>query len=206
MKTHILGALLLGSLAANAPAAVVTIEPAASVLAVGGSLSVDVRVSGLGDGSDPTLTAFDLDIEFDDSLLAFEQAIFYGFLGDPALTEADIVADGLTSPGTLRLAESSFLDVSASNCTFCIAPYLEDLQIDSFLLASIEFGGLAPGIATIAFGTTRQLVDQDAGFLSVSTAAGAQVTVQALPVPPSVGLILLGLLAVLPMRRTGRKG
>lgn len=65
----VLGFLQLGT----ASAAVVSFSPSSQNVALGDSVSVDLRISGL---ENDILSAFDLDISFDDSILAFQSFTF----------------------------------------------------------------------------------------------------------------------------------
>lgn len=41
------------------------------------------------------------------------------------------------------------LEPSATCCIFCLAPHLEDLQADSFVLAMLDFTALASGTSAL---------------------------------------------------------
>ena len=88
-------------------------------------------VSGLG-GGDSSISAYDLDISFDSSLLTFDSVEFGALLGGPADSFQD---SGLLGAGVLDLAELSLLG----------AGDLDALQPDSFVLATLHFTPIAPG-------------------------------------------------------------
>lgn len=94
---------------------------------------VTAQISGLRTaGLDAAVGAFSLELSFDSAdLLPFNFGSFGGFgdgLGNPDLGEAVTFAD-LSTPGLLRIAETSLLDDMA----------LADLQSDSFILATFGF-------------------------------------------------------------------
>ena len=64
-------------------ASAITLEvvTSSSIVNKGGSLTADIKVSGLGDGSAPSLRAYDIDLTFDASLFSFNSVSF----GDPLL-------------------------------------------------------------------------------------------------------------------------
>jgi hypothetical protein len=51
--------------------------------------------------------------------------------------------------GTSNRFDISLLEPSASSCVVCLAPYLEDLQADSVVLATPDFTVLASGTSAL---------------------------------------------------------
>ena len=92
-------------------------------------VDIALQISGLGDGTTPSLSTFDVDVSFDAALLDFSNAAF----GDPVLgDQLDLLSLGgnplealLTSPGLTNLYELSLDSVED----------LDNLQADSFTLA-----------------------------------------------------------------------
>ena len=83
-------------------AAQVTLElvPSAPAVPPGGSVDVEVRVSGLGAGAAPSLGTFDVDVLFDDAFFGFTGLTFGTDLGDPGAGEA-ITGGPAVAGGTL---------------------------------------------------------------------------------------------------------
>jgi hypothetical protein len=139
--------LLLGVLlgfTATAPAEAITIsfDPVSQNTVLGNPASVDLIISGLGDLQTPSLSTFDLNINFDPTILAFSSATF----GDPILgDQLDIGGFGgfmdasITSPGVLNTYEISF-DLPSD---------LDGFQAGNFILASLTFNTLALGNSTL---------------------------------------------------------
>ena len=74
MKKRILCLLVLLGLGVQANATpIISFDPVFQTTSVGSSVSVELRISGLGDD---ILTGFDIDISFDDSILAFDNFAF----------------------------------------------------------------------------------------------------------------------------------
>ena len=187
---------LIGMATAALPVRAVTLDfsPVDVSATVGDLFQVEVRAAGLGDGTSPSLSVFDLELSFDSALLGFESVTFSGFLGDIPSFEAVVLADSLVFPGVLHLAESSLLEESAATCIFCTGPYLEELQGSAFSLATVSFRSLAAGSGALSL-AVNSLGDGSGQPLPVDALGTANVTVRpsaAIPEPASVLLILGG--------------
>jgi hypothetical protein len=153
--------------------------PSAQSVGLGQSASVDIVISGLGDGTSPSLGAFDLNVSFDPTILAPTGVTFGIFLGDPDLFEAITAFDLLLAPGVLNVAETSLL----------LSAELHALQPASFTLATLSFDTLARGTSALTLAINPGgLVDQDAGELRAETSRGS---ISVVPEPGT--LLLLGL-------------
>jgi hypothetical protein len=177
-----------------------TIEfiPSSATATVGASLGIDVVISGLGAGVLPSVSAFDLTVEFDSSVLSATGVTFGALLGDPSTLEA--ITASTISPGSVNFAEVSLLLPSA----------LDALQPASFSLASLTLQAVGPGTSTLGFvpGTVPGVPGLDIsdafGDLLSLTASDGAVDV-AVPEPTAVLLILRGTALVPVMaRRRGR--
>jgi hypothetical protein len=184
MFTGMVGAAaLLAAVLGNQRAGAVSLalSPASQSVATSGVLDVDVVITELGAGAAPTLAAFDLDITFDPSLLSFGSVDFGFDLGIPGL-EALTSAGLLAGPVRVDLAEASLLSNAA----------LDLAQPASFVLATLHFVALAPGVSPLAI-TQAVLADTAGGPGNNSIAAslsGASVTV--VPEPSTALLLALG--------------
>ena len=125
-----------------AKAVLISFEPASQIVLVGESVSVDLVISGLGDGTSPSLGGFDLFIEYDPTILALSDVSF----GDPTLGDQ--------------------LDVSVLGSLYFSLPYssnseelfglsfgppsdLINFQAPSFVLATLTFDTLSVGTSPL---------------------------------------------------------
>lgn len=184
MKRFLFIFFVLCSMAAGAQAfgASVSLIPDSQTIGVGDTADFDLYISGLGSYEAPSLGAFELDIMFDQNILAFESLIFSPYLGDPdpSNLETDSSVD-TTTPGAVGLYEVSFLPASD----------LDLLQPASFTLASMTFTMINLGFSDL---TLENVVLSDASGTVITgpTLQGAKVY----PVPvPCTFLLLLGGLA-----------
>ncbi|RLI05657.1 hypothetical protein DRO22_02445, partial [Candidatus Bathyarchaeota archaeon] len=79
MKKVLFSAVVLGFVvffSLSAFAATIGFEPVSQTVPVGESVSVDLVISGLGDGTSPSLAGFDLFIEYDPTILALSDVSF----------------------------------------------------------------------------------------------------------------------------------
>lgn len=175
---------------------------------------LDIVISGLQSGGVNTLLgAFDLTLTYDPialQLLPSGPSNFGAALGDASDPTQTIAGADNGTAGVLRLFEVSLLESSATNCTFCIAPYLEELQGDSFLLARLAF--YVPG-TTEATSTTFGLMQGSALFSDAFGNAITDVALQdhltvAIPEPGAMLLAVTALLAALwgSRRKAGASG
>lgn len=161
---------------------------------LGAQVNAALVISGLGDGTAPSLSTFDITIVFDPSILAYNDVIY----GDPVL--GDQLGSGSfrqtnTTPntGAVELIELS-LDAAAD---------LNDFQVSNFTLAMLTFDTLAPGTSPLEI-TTYVLGDTLGDPIVPDTVENGSVDVRASAVPePSVLLLLAGGFATLGL--SGRK-
>jgi hypothetical protein len=124
-------------LCGNAFATSLFFDPSASVLYLNEIATINVWISGLGDGVAPNLGAFDLGITYDASLLALQSFSFSNYLGYPT----DSFTFGSIGSGLLSVQEVSFLPDAA----------LASLQPSAFSLLSMDFRTIGLGIGLISF-------------------------------------------------------
>lgn len=166
-----------------AHAALIELQPGTIFAGPGGSISLDLVVSGLGNSTPDSLGAFDISIGFDDSLLSFTGYSLGDFLGEVGLLEAIDASTGDIG-GAVNVGEVSLLS----------APALDTLQPGTFTLATLNFNliALAPG-ATTQLSLLPGFVLADASGFALPATASGPVTVQNLPqgVPLPGTLLLL---------------
>jgi hypothetical protein len=205
MKLKLLGtaaaAALLFPLAVwSAPT--LTIVPSAPSVVVGGSVSVDVVVSGLS-ADDQIVSAFDLDVIYDATFLSatgttFKAAAAFG--GTDPVTGDNWVFDTLGS---------SAGDAAGTGYSLAEDSFLQGLQGDSVTLFTVTFAALKAGIVTLDFGLDPDFERSVGGLggadLPSLTYATGRVEITSLPPcvgaacnvpePESYGLVAVALLA-----------
>lgn len=154
--------------------------PSTQTVALGIPVTVDVVISGL-DAAAQVVSAFDLDVTYDSTILAATNVTFGPSLGDPFFFEA-LTDFSLGIPGVVDFAEISLLFDSE----------LAALQGDSVTLAQLSFDTIGAGTSSLAFvlDTVNDVKGLNAEILDVSTNLGS-VTASA-PVPEPSTMLLLG--------------
>jgi len=145
----------------------------------GGTVSIDVTISGLGIDQAPSLATYDLDIIFDSSHLSFSSATFGNQLDlfDYGDNFTDAYIDETT--GDLNIYELSLDDPADLN----------DYQADSFTLATLTFDILKSDTTQLSI-FVNDLGDTNDNLLSASLTTG---TVSTVPVPAAFWLMASGL-------------
>ena len=121
-----------------ASAITINIVPDSQTVQVGDAFNLDVVVSGLS-AANEIVSAYDLDISYDTSILNATAVSFGSYLDSPLYPS--IQDSVLTNPGTVNIAELSFL----------FDDELALQQTDSFTLATLSFDALMAGVSAIAF-------------------------------------------------------
>ena len=190
---------LVGSalLPSTSDAYVLTVEPVEQGVFVGDTFEIQYWVRGLGDHGGLSLAAFDLTMDFDDSLLSYHSIQFGDALGDvgagQAITSSSLVADGV------RVTETSLLSPAE----------LIALQPESFAMFKVAFTARAVG--DVILGSSSETLDFLGGgpFITGLAFAGFVHIRQAQPIPalsPWGVYALIGafmLTGVLALRRHG---
>lgn len=200
MKTSTLRGFLIACALLTAHsgwATMISLEPASQIGMPGDTVFLDLTISGLGDGTAPTLGAFDIDLSFDDAALDFVGGMFGSGLNDPLDPFTSFVQSLTSGVGTINLAEVSLLVTPMGDPT-----PLDLYQPDSFILATLEFMvvDLDPGSFTVVdfgdyllgdgFGIELADVDSaEAVILNPSTTIAEPMTVMLL------GVGLFGIIA-----------
>lgn len=170
-------------------------DPVSQEVYVGSPADVELVISGLGNGTWPSVGIFDLDISFDPSILDFASATF----GDPVLGDQLDIWDlggnpmdaSITSPGVLNIYEVS-LDLPWD---------LDDFQADSFTLATLTFDTLAVGTSSLDI-SINALGDAWGDPLSADVLSGS---ISPIPEPSTMLLVSCGLVGLVGFRRRFRR-
>jgi hypothetical protein len=167
-------------LSSNVWAISLTFNPDMASIGISDPIDVDIVISDLGEFDD--LAAFDLDVGYDDTILAYSGYTLGSDLGSP-LDSVDAssgyIGDGLGN-GVINLAEVSFLwDFSS--------------QPDSFTLATVSFVGDMEGSSSLAF--SNVILSDPLGLsLGVPSLGDGSITVesgQVAPVPEPATILLM---------------
>ena len=180
---------------------VLSLSPSVSSTTVGGSVVVNLVISGLTASSE-IVSGFDLDVFFNPSVLS---ASVLSTAFAPWGTGADVIL----SQNFIAAGHVEF-QLVALNPDATLAA----LQGDSFVLSTITFTGLLDGFSNINFGPDPDFERNVVGRGSLSlplvvqgacVAVGTGTCLQTVPEPGTIALVLLALLvagfAVRPRRR-----
>jgi hypothetical protein len=131
----------------QASAVTLSLEPSSQDVGLGGTASVDLVISGMGDTGAPSLGAFLTEITFDPAILAFSGVDYGPFLGDPN-DSILIVGDSATEsvPDTAKVP----IEVMATQ-------------------AASELGALAEGQSNVQTDEPPPLMPRIASEVSAST-------------------------------------
>ena len=187
MKYKILCLLLLASLSFHAQATpILSFDPTDQQVELGGSVSVDLRISDLGDD---ILTGFDIDVSFDDAILGFDSFAFGTGL-DVFLLGANFT-DVFEFGGTVNVFELSF-DSDED---------LMDFQPNDFVLGTFTFTALMLG--TSSLDVTFSLLSGQFEFDPLlgfdvpkelfADVEGGSIEVVSVPEPGTLALLSIGL-------------
>ncbi|WP_174624492.1 hypothetical protein, partial [Candidatus Methylobacter favarea] len=204
MTTFLIRLIGMALLLVALPSKAITLSwtPVTASAATGSSLDMALIISGLGDHVSPSLGVFDIDVDYEPSILGLGGVVF----GDPGLGDQlalDQSADRSFTPrdGSVNLYELSFDTVADLNT----------LQAGSFTLATLSFNALSAGVSPLNI-SLNAIGDANADSLSIEPVTAGPVTVEAnadgsVPEPATWLLVSLGVLVMkrLSWRLLGQK-
>jgi hypothetical protein len=163
--------------------------PGSQSIGIGGFADVEIFITGLDSGAAPSLSAFDIDILFDFSVLNLT-GVFFGDsgIGDQLnlLGAGSITANNNIGPGHVNLWEVS-LNTPAD---------LDSLQAGDFTLLTLQFQGVGLGVGNVVL-SLNYLGDSIGNPLTASLdPRAASITVgegEPIPEPSTLGFLLIGL-------------
>jgi PEP-CTERM motif len=179
-----LGAAWLLLLTGLAGAITLQIDPSNQDVTTGSTVNAELVVSGLGSAAAPSLSTFDLDVTFDDSILSFLDFTF----GDPILGDQL----DLSSLGSITAVSPGVGTVNLFELSFDTSTDLDTLQAGSFTLGTLRFGALSTGVSAIGI-SVNALGDANGDPLTAEIVGGrVAVSAAQVPEPASVLLLLAG--------------
>ncbi|SFL27961.1 PEP-CTERM protein-sorting domain-containing protein [Nitrosomonas aestuarii] len=180
-----------------------------------GNVFIDIKISGLQSGGvNALLGAWELDFLYDPNVFQFvatPPAGLGALLGDESLGQAISLAQPVTTPGIFHVGVLSLLEADAATCVFCdplnpdpLNPLLEDLQSDSFTLATVGlFAPTAGGAGIISsLLETKNIVLSDAFGNELLPVAHPSKLTNVVPIPATIALVGIGLFGWLTARRS----
>ena len=192
LTSGVISAILLLFFTAPSNAITIGFNPQHQTVPVGDKAEVALVISELGNGAEPSIGAFDLDITFDPTILTFDSVVF----GDPDLgDQLDLSGWGSWTAFIPGAASVNLYEVSIDP-----AAVLDSLQADSFTLAYLTFDTLSVGTSSLGI---RVLVLSDAWGdpLQATTDDGS---ISPVPEPATFFLLSAGLVGLAGLRRKKR--
>ena len=177
MKKLVLLLFFSLSLPLNANAIYLSLEPSVSIVGIGDTFFIDVKVFEL---ENDNLASFDLDVNYDNSLLEFNSYTLTQELGSfsGSIPDAEDWSLGDDGFGTVNLSVLSYLwDLS--------------FQSDEFLLGTLSFTGTNGGIGN--FGYSNVILSDDWGDSLIPSSLDTATVSVASPVPVPSTFLLTGL-------------
>jgi hypothetical protein len=173
--------LMLGMTATQA--AIVAVNSPTPVEA-GSSFTVTVEASAFGDGTAPSLGAYDLTLSYDPLLLKLTGSLFGTALG--ASIDAGTPVSGSVGMSQVSLEAPTVLDTS---------------QPGAFTLFALTFESLGTGTSTLSLASNGPFSDADGNVLVVDLSGQSVTVVSPVPLPAAGWLLLSGLVPFRALRR-----
>ena len=194
MKTLIkLTVVLVFLFSTTAQAALLTLSPSSPVVGLGDQVAIEINVSGLGEMTAPSLSTYDLNMVFDNTVFSPNSIVFGNSLDLMGIGGIQFVS--LIALDTINIFELSFDSTTILN----------SMQSGSFTLATVFFDAVSHGVGQFdigvnAFGDARG----DSLPVDVSNTA-VQVGPIDVPEPSTLWLAMIPALAAWVISKVNRK-
>ncbi len=185
-------AIAIGLPGVTLAAPIISVDPTESTGVIGDTITVDILWDGLDDGE--YLSGWDIDLFYDNTVLAFMQAEF-GFGVDSFGCIPSITCDTTeVSPGQLDMFEVSLDDVATLVAN-------QDALGQQFAIATISFEAIGNGVSNLSFGGPDLVFGDEVGDeLNVQLQNGrvcigpSGCTQASVPEPAAAALLVSGLI------------
>ena len=171
----------------------IQVLPDRAMMNVNETLSVDVSISGLGDGSAPSVSSFDIGLGFDPLLFTLGTVTF----GD----QLNIFDSAF---GSIQDTSATGNSVNVFEVSLDPSFVLDDFQFPSFLLFNVEFTAKSAGVGLLTLGPILVLDSGGIAPLIIEPVVFPSVEVKnpsAVPVPAAVWLFGTALIGLVGMSR-----
>lgn len=158
-----------------------SVVPSAPTVDVGDFVDIDIVISGLIDALAPSVGVYDINVLFDDDIIAFDDVVFGPRIGG----DLDVFDLG----GNPTFATPFVDGVNLFELSLDTPMDLNDHQVDEFIVATLTFQALTTGFSSLEL-FINELGDADGAPLTASTSGGG-ITV--IPAPASAVLAALGM-------------
>jgi hypothetical protein len=157
-------------------------DPISQTVPVGNTAEVALVIEGLGNGSEPSVSIFDLKVNFDSAILDFDSVVF----GDPVLgDQLDLLGLGSDTSFDDTVAGSVNLFELSSDWPLD----LDIFQAGNFTLATLTFNTLAVGFSPLEISIIA-LGDSWGDPLSATVENGS---ISPVPEPATILLLVSGM-------------
>lgn len=157
-----------------------------------GTVSATIAISGVESLAEPSLGAYDLDLSYDTSVLAFTSIDFGSFLGGPSSSLQDVNVSG----GVVDFAEVSLLSTAL----------LQAIQPDDFILATVYFTSLVMEETLTELSITSAILSDGNGAQISASLPGSIELTAVIPEPGGAHVFALGVLLAFAGRSVLRPG
>ncbi len=192
----LLFSLISWILPTSATAVTLGFNPSEQTTTLGKQVSFDLAISDLGAGTAPSLGAFDVSIGFDSRIIAFNDAVFgdqLDLFGSGSIQETDTI--------------TFFPDLNLFEISLDLPDELNNLQADSFALATVTFDAVGIGTSNLTFNDVT--LSDASGLLSLNAelqsgliTVARETTVASVPESSTTpALLALGTMGILILRR-----
>lgn len=201
----ILGLIVIFTMNAPSNAVILELSPGLQFSETGETVSIDLIASDLGSPLTTILGAYNVDIEFDDTALAFTGFAFSDALGSVITTDFfDFSADAFDDFSGM----TSSTEINLNLLSFLFDTDLELLQSDSTVLATLSFDVLSLELSEftdVTFANVNSLVDAFGSDITDFSLMNARISNPSAVSAPNIAMFFGLLLAAVFVRRNSLK-